>query len=173
MGAQAVPLCCPGRAQNRLLEPLLPREQRVGLQLSALPSTCPPQETFAVGPLGALADVPMPLLHVPSRSSLSISAMDKAIAQVAPPTTFIHCPCHHSPERHSQPAGTSLQRSGGKRLTTKAYFLLPMALWAGEQEGGTPECRPQAAIPMEEQSSTAARCHQTGAQGMSVRVLCA
>lgn len=110
MGAQAVSLCCPGHAQNRLLEPLLPREQRVGLQLSALPSTCPPQEMFAVGPVGALADVPTILLHVPSQSSLSISAMDKTISQVAPPATFIHCPCHHSPERHSQPAVTSLKR---------------------------------------------------------------
>lgn len=97
----------------------------MGLQLSALPSTCPTQETFAVGPLGALADVSMPLLPVPSQSSLSISSVDKTIPQVAPPAT--------TPSA-LQPASCDIPEEIGQKEADKAYCPLPRALWAGEKE---------------------------------------
>lgn len=73
--------------------------------------------------------------------------MYKTIPWAAPPATFMHYICHHSPVCYSQRAVTFLKKSGRRKLPIEAYFRLHTAQWAGEQEGGTSEHRAWAGVP--------------------------
>lgn len=96
--------------------------------------------------------------------------MDKTISQVAPPAPFIHSPCH-TPQCTRASCDTPAQIRQ-KEADYKSLFPVAQSSVSRGEGGWHTRVSPWAAIPIEEQSSSAARCCQMGAQAMSVGVLC-
>jgi len=150
-------MCCRVPVQNSLLGATATLGAASGVAALSIPR-CPPQQLFAVGSSRAAADVPVPLLHVPSQPSLSISAINKKNPWA----------CLHSlllPPRPSvpQPPNCDMpEEIGQKEANYKSVFPFAHSS-AGRRAGGWhTKLGARAAVPTVFARCLASRCIRRG-----------